>query len=851
MYKTMIDKRIALAVLFMLCGGMAFGQSQPSTPLDCGEYQWPAVQSPCPEVQIKQKHDHTPKPQYRHNGWDTVIDCNTREGIELSCMPYIPVQRFNGTYTVDQIPYNPPDTTFYLNYNAAIDANNPYKKKLAIQNDDDWAPSFINIAFPFYFFGIQKTQFLLGDNGIVTFASGPGITAGGECPYATTTPLPWPTSVPSSPSCNPALMRDAIYGVYEDTYTGSNGSYMSGNQGIYYGVLDSFPCRKIIASWNQIPVFSNQNKRQTYQIVCYEGSNIIEVHVKQRQCCSSTNGGNGLIGIQNATGLPQVKSNDPTASNSQVVNGSPAAFYPQGYNPFTEPLNNIAFRFTPQGQTTKLSIWYRIFDDGRDSIVLPEYDPINSPEAMNDTNGYVIAMDDGPNSLSTCPTLTKAFIKPTIPSKYVYHLRFKNANNDWYMLYDTIFVGIDTVNDLQLVKNGTDGDPHVLDICQGRTATMSLNMTDMQDTLSTEWHIYRERNGEQTELDNPRSLLHFGTLSTHDTVKTLPVTLNTASLPSGAGRNKIDSIYIRSIVDFTSGCHNNDIILIRVFPNFDTVITDGICRGESYTWSANGQTYTDNTDPATTTVTLTSTPGCDSTVHLNLTVFDVSHTIDYINDCKPITWLNGQTYYESNTATMATDTIVLKNLYDCDSVVQLQFTLYPLTARLHSNVEQFTFDNLDVELTDISTNGNGRVWKLPASADQTTPTAYYSIPVEMDGAEILLIESSEYGCLDTATIFIPLNKENFWVPNIFTPDNPAGNNTFGSVSSKTLYQEMLIYNRRGELVFRCEGPDCTWDGRDLDGNPCIQDTYVYIIRYTNEFEPKKTKVRKGTITLLR
>ena len=842
MYKTMIDKRIALAVLFMLCGGMAFGQSQPSTPLDCGEYQWPAVQSPCPEVQIKQRHDHTPKPQYRHYGWDTVIDCNTREGIELSCMPYIPVQKFNGTYTVDEIPFNPPDPTFCQG------------TRMPISTDDNFSNYSTNIPYPFYFFGIRKTSFVLGANGLVAFGPVPVSNTTGtgpSCPWSYSAGIPWTDQTSGAPS-NLSYMRDAIYGVYEDTYP-SSGAHTTGSPtwGIYYGIQDTFPCRKIICSWNDVPQYSCNSLHCTYQIVCYEGSNIIEVHVSERNVCTSWQSGVGIIGIQNATGLPQVKSNDPTASNSQVINGSPAAFYPSNRNPFTTSISNVAYRFTPQGQTTKLSIWYRIFDDGRDSIVLPEYDPINSPEAMNDTNGYVIAMDDGPNSLSTCPTLTKAFIKPTIPSKYVYHLRFKNANNDWYMLYDTIFVGIDTVNDLQLVKNETDGDPHVLDICQGRTATMSLNMTDMQDTLSTEWHIYRERNGEQTELDNPRSLLHFGTLSTHDTVKTLPVTLNTASLPSGAGRNKIDSIYIRSIVDFTSGCHNNDIILIRVFPNFDTVITDGICRGESYTWSANGQTYTDNTDPATTTVTLTSTPGCDSTVHLNLTVFDVSHTIDYINDCKPITWLNGQTYYESNTATMATDTIVLKNLYDCDSVVQLQFTLYPLTARLHSNVEQFTFDNLDVELTDISTNGNGRVWKLPASADQTTPTAYYSIPVEMDGAEILLIESSEYGCLDTATIYIPHNKENFWVPNIFTPDNPAGNNTFGSVSSKTLYQEMLIYNRRGELVFRCEGPDCTWDGRDLDGNPCIQDTYVYIIRYTNEFEPKKTKVRKGTITLLR
>ena len=134
MYKTMIDKRFAIAALFLLGGGMVWGQSTPSEPLECGEWQWPAVQSPCPEVQVKQKHDHTPKPQYRHYGWDTVIDCNTREGIVLSCMPYIPVQYFNGTYTVDEIPYNPPDSTFCLTYGAALaNMNDPNRKKMPIR----------------------------------------------------------------------------------------------------------------------------------------------------------------------------------------------------------------------------------------------------------------------------------------------------------------------------------------------------------------------------------------------------------------------------------------------------------------------------------------------------------------------------------------------------------------------------------------------------------------------------------------------------------------------------------------------------------------------------------------------
>ena len=69
--------------------------------------------------------------------------------------------------------------------------------------------------------------------------------------------------------------------------------------------------------------------------------------------------------------------------------------------------------------------------------------------------------------------------------------------------------------------------------------------------------------------------------------------------------------------------------------------------------------------------------------------------------------------------------------------------------------------------------------------------------------------------------------------------------------SKTLHQEMLIYNRRGELVFSCKGTDCAWNGRDFNGNPCVQGAYVYIIRYSNEFEPNVTHTIRGTVMLIR
>ena len=157
----------------------------------------------------------------------------------------------------------------------------------------------------------------------------------------------------------------------------------------------------------------------------------------------------------------------------------------------------------------------------------------------------------------------------------------------------------------------------------------------------------------------------------------------------------------------------------------------------------------------------------------------------------------------------------------------------------------------DVVLTDISSGNDSRRWRFPTAAEQTGVTAYYSIPVTLNEANIWLLAYSPYGCVDSTDITIPFNKESFWIPNVFTPEDPSGNNIFSSISNQTVYQEMFIYNRAGELVFQCEGADCGWDGKNLNGDPCHQGAYVYVIRYSNAFEPKVIKVRRGTVTLLR
>lgn len=781
---------------------------------------------PCPSVTIEERVDHTPYATYQSRGWDTVVNCANQGVIELNAEPYIPVQYFTGMYKVETVPYNPPDPTFALG------------TRMSISTDDDFAPSATTIPYPFYFFGIRKTGFVLGANGLVTFVTSAGGTG---CPWSYSAPIPWPDGTSGAPSG--AKMRDAIYGVYEDTDPKITTGHNESNWGIYYGIQDEYPCRKIICSWNDMSQFSCNEKHCSYQIVCYEGSNIIEVHVKHRKVCSSWNGGRGIIGIQNATGVAQTKG-ARGESNMYVEDGSPAAFWPNGYNYFTSDLDSVAFRFTPQGRTDKTVEWYRIFDDGRDSIMLTEN--------VNDTNGYFIPMHDDPTKPdydSVHPTLTKAIVKPTVPSRYVISLRFLDAEGNEYVINDTISIGVDFSNDLSLKSITPLPDTaRQIDLCNGTTSAMQLSWPSTQTVDTIRWRVERMMKGERSEL--PESMY---TLENGNTTVTIHPDPQFDTLPE----NHIDSIRVMASVDFVSHCTNYDTFTVRVYPNFDTVHYDGICQGETYVWDANGQSYTVSTDEPV--ARLRSVPGCDSVVHLHLTVYDVQHKYDTVDVCNSYRWRNGRTYNATNTNTRETDTVKLVNQYNCDSIVHLVLTVYPTAARIECDVEEFTYDKMEAMLTDISTGSTGRLWLLPtvdANGDSTTvqatdPVVYYTIPDTLDGAHIYLIAASPYGCMDTASIYLPFRKETVWVPTIFMPDDQGNNNIFRAYSTNAETQEMWIYDRAGRLVAHCQGVGCGWDGRDLNGNPCPQGGYVYLVNYTTKYNPRQMQSKHGSVTLVR
>lgn len=612
---------------------------------NCGEYQWPPVPSSCPEVTIKQKYDHVVSERYQQQGWDTAVTCYARS-IELSSTPYIPVQYFNGYYCVQTIPYNPPDTSFYLDGQGLM---------MSIYSDDRFTHDSVVLDFPFYFFGKKKNYFRVGDNGMVTFTENYSQDHGymlDYCPYIYNNPIPWDTAATPDGSNFFNRMHDAIYGIYEDTYVGSGGSLLSGNQGIYYGVVGEYPCRKIIASWNEIPLYGNPTKRESYQIVCYEGSNIIEVHVKKREAGgSSTNNGRGLIGIQNATGQVQERGATGT-STMHVQNGAPAAFWPDGRNIFNAAINETSYRFTPLGiNPSVVSGWYRIFDDGRADVELTQ--------DVTDTNGYYIPMDA---SDTNCPTLTRAIVQPTVTSRYVYRLRFQNANGDWYDLADTITIGIDTLNMLT-IKDGGANDVSEESICFGEVKNYMLTMNALQDTQQVTWVVTRSINGSSTPV--PLSMLHLDTMRVNGANRQIPFSINTSEIYGGTAPTSTDTITVTCMANFTNGCSNYCQLSVAVSPSAIEDTVASVC--DSLVW--HGTTYR-----SSTVATYTPPIGCN-VIRLTLNVRHSSDTVIVHDVAENYLPYIIDTLMLTHDTTFTMHTI---NSVDCDSTITV-------TVRVHLN----------------------------------------------------------------------------------------------------------------------------------------------------------------------
>ena len=376
--------------------------------------------NPCPSV------TNTPGGIYANSPNPKVIEFDCSNPVVLLQAGVIATGQYTSDYKVEQIPYDEENMLFAYNEGTSIGAS----------SDDSWL-SGVQLPFTFIFFGKPYTTVYPGTNGLISMTP-----QSGGCTYSYSAPSTTPPY-----SANPYVYKNCVYGVYEDIdcryYTNKNDGLGQGN--VRVGVLGQYPCRAfvfnylnvglygLVSSNNQLP-HENYN---TYQMVLYEGTNIIDVYVKHRKCCATTNPhGEGVIGLQNTT-------------SSQIL-------LAPGRDMSSWSIDNEAWRFTPitpldeNGELT----WYE-----------------NSVAESN-----IISYD--PHAKNRVVT-----VSPSDTTRYISEYRYTNAVGDVIVLYDTTIINVNIPKISLASSNGN------VPVCPGDSVslTMSYDASLGVSPMSYQW----------------------------------------------------------------------------------------------------------------------------------------------------------------------------------------------------------------------------------------------------------------------------------------------------------------------------------------------------------------------------
>ena len=293
--------------------------------ISCVPEMYELPDDPCPRVV------NSPDPNSPYYDPTYVYDNNAPDTIEYDCSKPVVLLHadvfatgaYTNDYTVKRMPYD--ENAMLFDYNAGT--------PLSANTDDEWlAPVNLNTYNPtlrFLFFGQIYDKLYPSSNGLVSFNPH---TQHEHCNWNTASYVP----APSPPYSNvPFQFANSIYLLQEDINPNSSSCPQNGS--IRTGVVGQFPCRAYVVNYNNMGLFSccsqGGNMYNTYQMVLLEGSGIIDIYIKHRACCTSWNGGRGVIGLQNNT-------------SSQIVT-PPLRDFGTTSQPITWTADNEAWRFTP------------------------------------------------------------------------------------------------------------------------------------------------------------------------------------------------------------------------------------------------------------------------------------------------------------------------------------------------------------------------------------------------------------------------------------------------------------------------------------------------------------------------
>ncbi len=286
-----------------------------------------------------------------------------------------------------------------------------------------------------------------------------------------------------------------------------------------------------------------------------------------------------------------------------------------------------------------------------------------------------------------------------------------------------------------------------------------------------------------------------------------------------------DTLFFQTV----KGC--DSIIVLSLTVN-DTVSTTylqaEICLGETY--SENGFNVS---TPGIHQLSLLTSLGCDSIIELELTVYPLYNIEITKEACNYYRW-NDETYYDSGDYTQS-----FTSAQGCDSTVTLHLSIIDANIEIIPLTEDFCEEYFSV-LTANSTIDD-ILWSTGEISD--------TIIVRYPGNYSVSISLANCNAEDAITI--PPCDFNLYLPNTITPSNHDGLNDYFMLPLNETPQiseaEIEIYDRWGKMVFISKDIYFKWDG---NVNGIILSNTVFNYRLLVKTQMRKPMMFTGSITVL-
>lgn len=162
-------------------------------------------------------------------------------------------------------------------------------------------------------------------------------------------------------------------------------------------------------------------------------------------------------------------------------------------------------------------------------------------------------------------------------------------------------------------------------------------------------------------------------------------------------------------------------------------------------------------------------------------------------------------------------------------------------------------NNPTVEFDNTSIGGTYYTWNFGVYASSSEKNPTITFPSNPETYPVQLVAINEYGCTDTATSVVVVDDVTlFYIPNAFTPDGDAHNQTFKPIMTSGFdpYDYNLkIFNRWGEIIFESNNAQVGWDGT-FQGQLVQDGTYIWQIEFKESMSDKRRNY-SGHVNLLK